>query len=293
MTPLIVAALWMTPPPAADPAPPSSDEVMARAGPEDWRPLDPDNTLYMELDVGRIVMELAPHFAPATVENIKTLVRAGYFDGTTINRVQENYVVQWGDAAGEKPLGMARETIPPEFVRERRGDDFAVIDQRDTYAPTVGVSRGFKAAQDGRVQWLTHCYASLGVGRGEAADSGNGSELYVVIGHAPRHLDRNITLAGRVIEGMEHLSTLPRGTETLGFYAEAEESVPIRSVRLAAGVPVEERSKIEIMRTDTPLFRAWVEARAHRARDGWFLTNAGAIDLCNIPVPTRQAADAE
>ena len=70
----------------------------------------------------------------------------------------------------------------------------------------------------------------VGVGRNYSPDTGSGAELYTVIGHAPRHLDRNIALVGRVIEGMEHLSTLPRGTGDLGFYKTAPERTPIRAI---------------------------------------------------------------
>ncbi len=74
----------------------------------------------------------------------------------------------------------------------------------------------------------------VGVGRNVSPDTGTGAELYTVIGHAPRQLDRNIALVGRIIEGMENLSSLPRGKGELGFYAddEADKRVPILSVRL-------------------------------------------------------------
>ncbi len=74
---------------------------------------------------------------------------------------------------------------------------------------------------------LTHCYGYVGVGRGLAPDTGTGGELYAVIGHAPRQLDRNIAVVGRVVEGIEQMSALPRGTEALGFYKEASQYVPI------------------------------------------------------------------
>src|SRR5205823_2247081 len=99
--------------------------------------------------------------------------------------------------------------------------------------------------------WLAHCYAMVGAGRGDTADSGSGAELYVVIGHSPRHLDRNVTLLGRVVEGMELLSTLPRGTGPLGFYEDPKQYVFIPKVRLAADVPAAERTALELLRTDT------------------------------------------
>src|SRR5690606_7028034 len=82
-----------------------------------------------------------------------------------------------------------------------------------------------------------HRYGAVGAGRGMAADSSDGSELYVVTGQSPRQLDRNITLVGRVVDGMELLSVLPRGTGPLGFYEDAAQRVPIEAIRLAADVP--------------------------------------------------------
>src|ERR1700683_2502934 len=83
---------------------PSMTEVLKASSPADWRPLDPDNTLYVELPGGRVVIELAPRFAPLHVANIKTLVRARYFDSLSIIRVQDNYVAQWGDPDNRHPV---------------------------------------------------------------------------------------------------------------------------------------------------------------------------------------------
>jgi peptidylprolyl isomerase len=119
-----------------------------------------------------------------------------------------------------------------------------------------------------------------------AADSSNGTELYVVIGQSPRQLDRNITTVGRVLQGMELLSVLPRGTGALGFYEDPARRTPIRSIRLASTVPAAERTALQVLRTDTPLFAELVEARRNR-RDDWYKRPAGHIDLCNVPVPVR------
>jgi peptidylprolyl isomerase len=139
----------------------------------------------------------------------------------------------------------------------------------------------------GGALWPAHCYGTLGVGRDNAADSGSGAELYVVIGHAPRQLDRNITVAGRVISGMEWLSALPRGRGALGFYESPSERIPIQRMRVAADVPEEERTPLQVLRTDTATFSALIESRRNR-RDAWYLRPAGVIDLCSVPVPVRR-----
>jgi peptidylprolyl isomerase len=130
----------------------------------------------------------------------------------------------------------------------------------------------------------------VGAGRGDTADSGGGAELYVVIGHAPRHLDKNVTLVGRVLQGIEHLSTLPRGTGPLGFYEKPSQYVPLVAVRIAADLPVAQRSALQVLRTDTPTFAAYLEARRTR-REDWFIDKAGHIELCNLPTPVRSAPE--
>ncbi|HEY8509080.1 MAG TPA: peptidylprolyl isomerase, partial [Steroidobacteraceae bacterium] len=249
------------------------------------------NTLYMELDSGRVVIELAPHFAPRHVANIKTLVREKFFDGLAIVRVQENYVVQWGDADNKREIRKAQRALKAEFTRPAQGLPFTALPDPDTYAPEVGFSNGFPAARDLRsnLAWMTHCYGAVGVGRDNDADGAAGTELYAVIGHSPRHLDRNITLVGRVVQGMELLTVLPRGTGALGFYEKPEQRVPIRAVRVAADVPEQERSDLEVIRTDTQTFANLVESRRNR-REEWFKVPAGRIEVCSVPLVVRQRA---
>jgi len=270
--------------------PPGTAAVIEAATPSDWRRVDPANTLYMEVGGGTVVIELAPQFAPLHVDNIRTLVRERFFDGTSLNRVQENYVTQWGDATEKKSLGSAKATVPLEGDRPAKGLAFTRIKQRDAYAPRVGFVDGFPTAMDRKgTAWMTHCYATVGVGRGEATDSGSGAELFTSIGQAPRHLDRNYAAVGRVLQGMELLTAWPRGTGQLGFYEQEAQRVPIKRVRLGSDVPPAERIALEVMRTDTPTFAAFVAARANRDRDGFPIGMKG-VDLCNIRVPVRPAA---
>ncbi len=265
-------------------------EILEASKPADWRPLDPENTLYLQLEAGRVVIELAPDFVPLHASNIRALVRGSYFDGLAIIRSQDNFVVQWGDPDGKRSLGKASPTLPPEFAVAWTPElPFTRLPDVDGYAPAVGFSNGFPVGGDPATKqaWLAHCYAMVGAGRSNEMDSGNGAELYVVIGNAPRQLDRNIALVGRVVQGMELLSTLPRGTGPLGFYEKPEQYVPIESVRLAADLPAAERARLEVMRTDTPAFEALVESRRNR-KDDWYKVPAGHIELCNVPVPVRQ-----
>ena len=135
---------------------------------------------------------------------------------------------------------------------------------------------------------LPHCYASVGVGRDLSPDTGMGGELYAAIGHGPRSLDRVIAVVGRVVSGIDVLSSLPRGTEALGFYKERSSDVPIANVRLASQLPDTERPKFEYLRETSASFARWLNVKKNR-RDEFYIRPAGGVDLCNAPVPVRAA----
>ncbi|KAF1711220.1 peptidylprolyl isomerase [Pseudoxanthomonas kalamensis DSM 18571] len=288
-------ALATAAPVLADDAPVyrSAQEIVDAAPDTDWRDLDPANTLYMELPGGRVIIELAPEFAPEHAGNIRTLAHEHFWDGTSIYRSQDNFVVQFGDPDGEDPataksLGSAKTHLPAEFERASDRLHFDALPDVDGWASQVGFADGFPAGRDPQAgkAWLAHCYGALGAGRNLDADSSLGAELYVVTGQSPRQLDRNITLVGRVVKGMELLSVIPRGPEPMGFYENAEERTPIVSIRLASDVPAAERTPLQLLRTDTRSFHDATEARRNR-RDAFYKRPSGHIDLCNVPLPVR------
>ena len=301
---------------------PAPSEIVAAANADEWVAIAPSDLLVMDLAPDskgkprRVVIQLMPApFSQGWVSNIRKLAAAKWWDGTSINRVQDNYVVQWGDATEKKalPEGLA-DMAPSSYqmssanfdayiqaqaerasaVDAAKSAELAVaIDQIpnwrkvEPYSKTQDFLNGWPLAGDDNGVWPTHCYAMVGVGRNLSPDTGTGAELYTVIGHAPRHLDRNIALVGRVIEGIEHMSSLPRGTGALGFYEKEEERVPILSVRL--GNEVKDVPSIEYLSTDSRSFSAYADARANR-RDPFFNIPAGGADICNIPVPIRRKA---
>ena len=127
----------------------------------------------------------------------------------------------------------------------------------------------------------------VGAGRSTDLESGNGTELYVVTGNAPRQLDRNIALVGRVVKGMELAVRIAarHGTDGVLRETRAVRADHERASR-AATCPVAERENLEVMRTDTASFAALVEARRNR-RDDFYVVPAGHIDLCNVPLVVR------
>ena len=267
--------------------PPLAD-VLAAAPAADWRPIAQDRLLYLETARGQVLIEMAPDFAPSHVSNIKRLIAARFFDHVAIVRAQDNFVVQWGVPEKDpKPaLGQARAKLPGEFTRSAKGLAFTALPDRDAYAPQTGFVAGFPAARDlksGRA-WLIHCYGAVAVARDNAPDTGNGGELYAVIGQA-RRLDRNLTVVGRVVRGMEILAVTPRGDAALGFYGKPADNAPVR-MRLGSDLPAAEQVSLQALRTDSATFARVAEGRRNR-RDAFYATPQGGVDVCDVPLPVR------
>lgn len=277
-------------------ATPTTKQILDESKPAEWRALDADNVLVMTLDGGhQVVIELAPAWAPEHVANIKTMVAEKYFDGTSVYRVQDNFVAQWGDPDGDKPklaksMGSAKTSLPPEYTREI-GDDlaFTPLPDGDLYAAEVGFVRSMPAARNRMADkaWLVQCYGMVGVARDVDPTSGNGNTLYVPIGQAPRQIDHQLAVVGRVVQGMQWLSSLPRGPEPMGVYTDPNMRTNIPSIRLAAALPEKDRPKLEVLRSSSDSFARLVEARRNRQGD-FYKMPAGAINLCNVPLPVRE-----
>jgi cyclophilin family peptidyl-prolyl cis-trans isomerase len=420
-----VAALALALPLAAEDAPhPAPSEIVAQAKAEEWVAIPAEQLLVMTLapdaegNARQVTIQLMPApFSQGWVNNIRLLARSGWYDNISVNRVQDNYVVQWGDPNYDNPEATGETKKLPEGLKVVREEHYVVdgdslsdansmpSDQssgdgsmetdaasnmnsaaaevarifsdhssteaehdaaiaamlaaaglmrsgepsereklamlsivstqtpdapegwheRDSYAEWTEIWRGWPLANRQVGQWLdengnkvarpmmprheaygrgfyydvfeswfwpVHCYGMVGVGRNLSPDTGSGAELYTVIGHAPRHLDRNIALVGRVIEGMEHLSSLPRGKGALGFYGPDEigKRTPILTVRVASDLAPADQPRFEYLSTEGETFARYAEARANR-RDPFFNVPAGGADICNIPVPIRRVAE--
>lgn len=302
-----LALLAAAEPPLANPGP---GEIIAAAPDSHWKAIAASDLLVMDLapDAAgkprRVVIQLMPApYSAGWVANIRKLAAAQWWDNTAVVRVQDNYVVQWGDPDAEdeakaKPLpdGIAQVAesgyvVPSRVItaHETPAPRPAIVHRPrgDAYAEFTDFSDSWPVARDHEKEWPVHCYGMVGVGRNLSPDTGSGAELYTVIGHAPRHLDRNIALVGRVVEGIEHLSSLPRGTGELGFYETADQRTVIRSIRLATELAEAERPRIEYLDSASESFAKYADARANR-RDAFFNIPAGGTDICNIPVPMRK-----
>jgi peptidylprolyl isomerase len=328
MKPLLALALAALAVPALAqdaPEPPTPASIVAAAPAADWRAIDPADLMVMTLAPDRdghpravTIQLMPPPFSQGWVDNVRTLARARWWDGTTVYRVVDNWVAQWGDGEDDehkaKPLPEGLRVVPEnEYVSAGQNRPLLGPGQRDNYTDTpvpieslpvspmrdafsmVGFGWGWplgfedtrRPRSDAAQVWPIHCYASVGVARDLSPDTGTGAELYAVIGHAPRQLDRNIAVVGRVIEGIEHLSTLPRGKGEAGVYDDPALRVPIVSVRLGDELPEAERPRFEYLEGDS--FARYVEVRANR-NDAFYKVPAGGVDVCNVQVPIRRIA---
>jgi peptidylprolyl isomerase len=287
---LLIAA---SPPPVAKPGPTPGD-IVATAPTAAWKDIPDDNLLVITLAGGRrVVIQLTTRFSQQHVANMRALASAHWWDGTAIYRVQDNYVAQWGNRSEKKPLpDGVPQNLPQDYSANRKdiAAPILAMPSRDSYALATGFLDGWPVAMDDTQVWLPHCYGMVGVARNLAPDAGTGAELYAVIGQSPRHLDRNIALVGRVIDGIENLSALPRGTEPLGLYGANQSPTPILSAQIASAISVVDRPHFQTLDTASPAFSAYANARANR-HDAFFNVAAGGADICNIPVPVRNNAN--
>ena len=277
----IALSLLLTAQAAPSTAPLPSDPAAA-----DWKPIPDDEVMIVSLAGGKTVaIRLAARFAPDHIANIRKLVAARWWDGESVYRVQENWVAQWGDPTEKKPLaaGVAP-SVTPEF-EIARFDPVVRLEKADSYSQAAGISAdGWPMASDGKAAWLTHCYGMVGVARDSDPRSGSGAELFTPIGQSARRLDRNYAVVGRVIEGMQYLSALPRSDAAMGFYATAAERAPIVSVRLASELPAASRPRFEYRSADNARFTAMVRLKETPAAP----TIATGASVCDIPLAVRR-----
>lgn len=133
---------------------------------------EPENTLYMNLKDGRVVIQMLPEVAPKHVERIKELVRADFYDGLTFHRVIDGFMAQTGDPKGDGTGGSGTK-LPAEFSN----------------APFV---RG-----------------TVGMARSQNPNSGD-SQFFIMFAPAP-HLIGQYTVWGQVVDGMEHIDQIKKG----------------------------------------------------------------------------------
>ncbi len=263
----------------------SPGEILEASSPSDWRQLDPENTLYIDLERGRVVVAFSTQLAQRHVTQVKVLAREGYYDGLSFYRVIDGFVAQGGDAFGTRTFKEAQKNMPPEF-EEPLSDRISVTLQGDLdgYAPKIGWIDSLPVGIDDKANtvWHLHCTGAFAFGRNNEKDSAS-TEFYIAL-QPQRYLDRNLTVFGRVVEGMEYLQMMRRASPPESEDDDLGET--ILSMRVAADVPEEERVNLEILDSSTETFAAYLEARRNRP-GAFFYYRPDHVDICQFPVPVR------
>lgn len=262
---------------------PTASSVINSASAQEWRIVDADNILKITLPTGSAYIELNPLLAPKHAENIKQLARDGFYKGLSVYRFVEGFVAQGGDASGKKSIKNASKSLPAEFyLTTATALNITELDITDGYAPLTGFLKGFAVAQnEAQTQtWQVHCNGVFAMARDNNINSG-GTEFYVTIGHGPRYLDRNITVFGRVLEGMEHFNRLSRTP------IEGELFNPIADIHVLADIAKHDTSQFKVLKTDSNAFKSLIKARQNRSEE-WFVETPDYVDVCGMPIPTKR-----
>lgn len=275
---------------AADDTPRPIAEIMASTPDAAWREADPENILIIETPNGPITVLLSSVLAQDHVAQVRTLAREGFYDGLSFYRVIEGFVAQGGDFSEEKEHGGAA-NLSAEFEEELPENvEFTAIDVVDGYAPDVGFIEGMPAGRDPEEgsAWLAHCTGAFAFARDVAKDTAS-TEFYITL-QPQRYLDRNLTVAGMVIDGIGVVQAAPRGYVVEGEETKSEffpNRLTINGFTIAADLPEEQRPRWQIMDDRSETFAELVGARKARPSE-FFYFRPGHVNLCQMPVPVRK-----
>jgi peptidylprolyl isomerase len=223
----------------------------------DWREADPQDTIVYDTTKGRIVVELAPALAPAHAARIRELARAGFYDGLTFHRVIDGFMAQGGDPAGDGTGQSSLPDLQPEFTF-RRGADSGYSRAVDRSGVTLGWIGAIPVSSqpdvlmtrmaDRRVSaWANHCPGVASMAR--AQDPASANSQFFLLRAAYPSLDRNYTVWGRAVVGLDVIRSLKTGEPVV-------DPDRMLRVRVLADLPESERPRVFVQRTDGPAFQA-------------------------------------
>jgi len=257
--------------------------VPPRPAAADWRTPDPENTLVIDTNKGRIIVELAPGIAPNHVERIKTLTRQGFYDGRTFFRVIEGFMDQTGDPLETGEGQSSLPNLEPEFSFRRGADQAMTVADRPggKEAGLMGTMPvisepiiGAMMTLDGRVTaYSPFCSGVLGMARASEPNSGN-SQFFLMRADY-RNLDNKYTAFGRVISGLDVVRAVKVGEPV------AEPRDRMERVRLLADIPETERPRVRVIDTRGAWFKAYAAAKA---------ASTPSFNICDLEVPAEVTA---
>ncbi|MCQ8185356.1 peptidylprolyl isomerase [Parvularcula maris] len=279
------AAVLTAPALAFQQRPPTEAELLLQNAPDEvWQEVDPENLLVIDLPSGPAIAELRPDFAPLHVERIKQLSRDGFYNGTIFHRVIDGFMAQGGDPTGTGTGGSTYPDLKGRFVTERgklgnfipvgRDDRASVIGFLGTMpigAQTTALTEFLNTEAVGA--WPLHCPEVLSMARAGDPDSAN-SQFFIMLADNRRSLDQQYTAWGRIIDGERNVRRINRGEPP-------ERPTPILRMRVMSDLPAGEQKRVEVLRTDSETFKAWLQQTGNMTEDGFF------PDACAVKVPVR------
>lgn len=294
LTALVVALLASTAYAADKPSAAAPDS-------QTWRDVSPDNLALIETKYGTVAVELAPEFAPNHVARVRKLLHAHFYDGLTFYRVIDGFVAQGG--ADQDTSATADAPVNPEILKKwpqmkaefdttlPKSAVFTPLGNPDLVAPEVGYVNGFATGRDPKdgKAWMIQCPGVFAFARDNAEDTAT-TEFYIVIGEAPRRLDRNLTAFGRVLSGMQYLQKLNRGNPDVdsGVIGDVAQRDPILHMALASDMPVKDRPHYQVMRTDSDAFAKLLDGKRRPAPEFYHRPEGFPnLDICGVPAPVR------
>jgi len=259
-----------------------------------YRVPNADELLYLELDVGLVIIELNSLFAPRHVAQIKQLVRNKFYNGLTFYRVIGGFVAQAGTSVDEdngnpdfeiknKSLQLP---IEPR-ITNTDSKTFTLVQSPDMFAAQTGFIDGFGVAKNNEdsMTWLTHCPGVIGMSRNNDPNTAT-TDFYIVIGQAPRYLDSIMTIFGRVIYGMDIVQRINRGNVNNNGMFNNNKATTIKNISVASDLPKSKQFKIMVERTNTIAFKNKLSKRRIRTDPFFYVKPPQVLDICQIPVKT-------
>ena len=261
---------------------------------QEWRTPATEDLVYLELETGTVIIELAPFMAPKHVAQFKALVAEGFYDGLDFYRVIDGFVAQAGDLSEQKP-SKNKGLLKAEFSRPiPLSSSFMLVQSPGFIAPQTGYLHGFAAGQDlqTKQQWLLHCPGAVAFARGVDADSAS-TEFYIVVGQATRHLDRNMSTIGRVIYGMPAVQAMQRANmnNASGVIEDETKRSKILWAKLAKDISPQASLHIQVQQQNSEQVAQRLASAKTLDNEFFHFKGNGNLDVCYYQLKTRLAGE--
>jgi len=255
---------------------------------QQWRTPKDKELVYLQLETGWVVFELAPFMAAKHSQRFKDLIQEGFYQGLDFYRVIDGFVAQAGDESGDK-ISHFKTNLAAELSRPRTAtSDFFMVQKPAFLAEETGFIQGFPAGRNSKREWLLHCPGTLAMARDTTLNSAT-TEFYVTLGQAPRHLDLNMSVFGRVLWGMQHLQTLNRAdtSQTSGVIQDPNKRSKILALYTGDQVPKKFKLPLQVQLSNSAGFKQRLLNARRLSNDFYHYKGTGKLDVCYYGVKSR------